>query len=107
VSLFKQFLRKGVIMNKIRIISTPPGFPEERIRKAWIGIEIPIAPESEVVAEAERTGRSRASVIGYVVRGEDAVNALLLAGRDEEARFWMSPMPPNYLAFSKDCCEVI
>lgn len=32
---------------KIRIISTPPGEAPEYIRKAWIGLEIPIPPQFE------------------------------------------------------------
>ena len=29
---------------KIRIISTPPGEAPEKVRQAWIGLEIPVPP---------------------------------------------------------------
>jgi hypothetical protein len=36
--------------SKIRIIKTPPGFAPEEIGNQWVGIEIPLATDSEIEA---------------------------------------------------------
>lgn len=88
---------------RIRIIKTPPGFASERIRNAWVGLEMPAEPD-----KGELKGWSgNENAGGYVVSGVDAVNALLAANKTEAARFWSSPVPSNGLRFGADYCEVI
>lgn len=94
-------------MPKIRVITTPPGFARKAIREAWVGTEIPIV-SGEEAAVAERTfDSSGANVGGYIVRGIDAVQALLDLNLQEAATHWSSPQPPRYLRFAKECCEEI
>ena len=94
-------------MRKIRIITTPPGFADPKIREQWVGIEIPLI-EGKEAAEAESAmPRSSLSASGYIVRGEDAVLALVDVGKHEAAAFWSNPVPSPHLRFARDCCELI
>lgn len=94
-------------MPKVRITKVPPGFANEKIRAQWVGVEIPLV-DGEEAAEAEaRMDRTSASAGGYIVRGSDAVQALMDAGRHEAASFWGRPVPAPHLRFARDCCEVI
>ena len=92
-------------MSKIYIVNTPPGLAEEHIRKAWVGIVIPLASEEEVDKAARQSGTPRESVVGYVVRGTDAVRALIDAGKNEAASYWSRPVSPAYLEFARECCK--
>ncbi|MAZ67204.1 hypothetical protein CL652_00310 [bacterium] len=88
---------------RIRVTKTPPGFADEHIRKAWVGVEMPAEPDdgdSEGWSGNENAG-------GYNVSGVDAVEALLDAGKTEAAQFWSSPVPPPSLRFGADYCEVV
>ena|SRR2546430_8336808 len=92
-------------MNKIRIVACPPGEAPESVRKAWIGLELPLAPgplgrrRNAIVLggvlTAPRTWWKRILALvlgkferrtGYVVNALDAVN--LLAARDPDAAKW-------------------
>lgn len=91
--------------SKIRIIKIPAGFAPEKIRAEWVGVEIPLVPDREAsIVEAQMNVKS-VSVDGYIVRGEDAVQVLIGAGKKEAAAFWSRPFPPPYLRFARECCE--
>jgi hypothetical protein len=89
---------------RIRIVKAPPStIASDSIREAWVGVEMPAMSdkdESESWSSAENVG-------GYVVTGNDAVEALLASGKDEAASFWSTPIPPSKLRFAVDCCEVV
>ncbi|MFA5052949.1 MAG: hypothetical protein WC565_02750 [Parcubacteria group bacterium] len=93
---------------KIVIVKMPPGFAEERIRKQWCGLQIPLAtpeelkedPPSNISIGAENRG-------GYFVLRSQAIKALRHAGKNEAADFWESLPIGRYLRFNKDCCELV
>jgi hypothetical protein len=88
---------------RIRITKTPPGFADEHIRDAWVGVEMPAEPD-----KGDLQGWSgNENVGGYNVSGVDAVEALLDAGKTEAAQFWSNPVPPPSLRFGTDYCEVV
>jgi len=91
----------------IRIIKTPPGFADEDVRKAWVGVEIPLAPEDEAEEAAEAMDATSESVGGPIVRGEDAVAALSNNGQHRAANYWKNPVAPSYFRFAADCCEIV
>ena len=93
-------------MGSIRIIKTPSGFADEHIRAMWVGIVIPLVPEEEAV-EAEKDFRPSESSGGFIVSGEQAVGCLMAAELHEAVSFWSRPVPPTYLRFARDCCELI
>ena len=75
---------------RIRIIATPPGEAPEEVRRAWVGLEVPLA-----AGEREPRTLSAAGVItgenvgvrqGYVVNGKTAIK--LLAVHDTHAAEW-------------------
>lgn len=92
-------------MAKIKIIEVPPGFASEYIRKQWVGIEIPLAkkpiPEGK---ETFQIGNQNAD--GYQVKGTDAVQALLNAGKQDAANFWKMYESGNF-KFKKEVCELV
>lgn len=96
----------GKILKSIRIVGIPPGFADEAIRKQWIGIVIPLAPDDEAF-KAEQLFKPSESSGGYIVRGAEAVEALEEAGREEAASFWSRPSYPAYLRFARDQCELV
>lgn len=56
---------------RIRITKTPPGFADEDIRKAWVGVEMRAEPDK---GDTCWSGDENAG--GFVVVGIDAVKAL-------------------------------
>ncbi len=79
----------------IKIVKTPLGAADEKIRKEWVGLVIKLASEPE-----QRPGTET-----YVVRGEDAIEALFDNNKSVAANHWRTPKTPPYFVFSKDCCE--
>jgi len=94
-------------MRKIRIIKTPVGFADETVRAQWVGVEIPLVSDKEAAATEAQMDPKSPSAGGYIVRGEDAVQALIDAGKQEAASFWARPVPPPHLRFGRECCEVV
>ncbi len=93
-------------MSKIKIISTPPGFAPEEIRKQWIGIEMPILGiEDPKTAGNIRTGVENLG--GYEVSPKEAIEALKKAGKHEAAEFWAPYANAPKFVFKKDVCELI
>ncbi len=101
------------IIARLRIIRTPPGEAPEEIRKAWIGVELPLRrretrpgnyPTEGVVS---RGGREMA--MGYAVDGRAAI-AVLAVYAPEAAAWWRKHAPqvlaPGYrLWFPRDACQ--
>ena len=110
---------------RIRIISTPPGEAPERIRAAWVGLELPAARTTTSVSTIgvlsrpkTRTGLFFAWLfgrtqreVGYTVRASSAIE--MLATRSPEAAAWWcenSPhaiAPGEYFLFAAEACEEV
>ena len=96
-------LRKETEMPvRIRITKIPPGSAPEIIRKQWVDVEMPAVHDTDNADWGDNS-----NIGGYVVVGNDAVDALLDAGRLTAAQFWGSPVPPPQLRFGADYCEVV
>jgi hypothetical protein len=104
-------LRSG----RIRIVAAPPGEAPDHIRRAWIGLELPVAngqigpcPQP---AQGVLSGQDEAPCSGYAVDGRQAV--ALLAAQAPEAAAWWREEAPNVtmhgyqLVFPADVCEQI
>jgi len=93
-------------MKKIKIIAVPPGFAPDKIRKQWVGVEIPLATKKDF-AEDPVSGVTvvNENANGYVVLRSKAIIALYDAGRNEAAAFWESLPLGRYLEFKKEICE--
>jgi hypothetical protein len=113
---------------QVRIVSTPPGEAPEHIRKAWVGLILPVPDryrgrcrgKTFGVLSAPKTffgrffamllGRSSQSE-GYVVVGSIAVE-ILAKHSPEAAAWWLQHVPrvtrPEFLfMFAPDACEEI
>ena len=113
---------------KIRITRTPPGEAPEHIRRAWIGLELPVAKGSSGqqrklgvgVHSGPRTwlgvlfailrGRAKRET-GYVVEAKVALD-LLAAHAPEAADWWRTHAPRftepgRYFLFAAEACEEI
>jgi hypothetical protein len=112
----------------IRIIATPPGEPPEEVRRAWVGLELPLAagetgprtvPTGSVLSGprtfvgtllAQLTGRSRQER-GYVIDARQAL-ALLAAKAPWAAQWWRERAPHcwqagrRFLFAAQVCVEV-
>lgn len=113
-------------LKKIRIKSTPPGEAPNEIRRAWVGLEIPVparfagfrqsrgfgvlsGPKSRLGAfVAILFGRARQE-FGYIVDAQVAIDLLSL--RSPAAADWWRQNAPHlvepgrYLIFALESCE--
>ena len=118
--------REGQLL--IRIVGVPPGEAPETIRRAWVGLVLPVAPRYGGRSRfpvfgvltgprgflgtclALLSGRSRRED-GYAVRGRIAVETLTERS-PEAADWWRSNVPHvvragHILVFSADVCEEV
>ena len=102
-------------MRRIRIISIPQGEAPEWVRKAWIGLEIPIIKEEPQGAQSSEVLSGKFCTRGgYWVQRDMALN--LLGRENPEALYWWlrhyrqkedDPWADRLLLFDTNCCEVI
>lgn len=93
-------------MTKILIISTPPGFAPEHIRKQWVNIEIPLLGiEDPQKPLGNRSGTENLG--GYQVLPKDAIDALEKAGKHEAVEFWTPYLRAQNFTFKKEVCTLI
>lgn len=92
----------------IRIVSVPPGFAPEAIRKQWVGIRIPLATKKERrLNPPSRFGIGSSNQGGFLVLRSKAVEALRDAGRNRAADYWGDTQLGYYLQFKKEVCEQV
>jgi hypothetical protein len=113
---------------KVRIIAIPPGEAPESVRKAWVGLELPLAPGEGGARFARGFGvlsgpKSTLAHItrslngegipqrGYVVDGQDALEVLTLYA-PEAARWWEENAPyavarGRKLIFAAEVCKEV
>jgi hypothetical protein len=89
---------RGAVRGRIRITATPSGDAPEEIRRAWVGLELPLGRTGlqRLEAEGVTSGRGAGVVEGYVVCGKVAVE--LLAAHAPEAAEWWRRNAPQVLA---------
>ena len=96
--------------NMIRIINTPPGQAPEWVRKAWVGIELPIDPPIDGgIQVGVKLGKPE-NIGGYHVHSATAFR--ILEKHDISAWEWWHEhadyaMRGGQLVFKKDVCELI
>lgn len=98
----------------VRIVQVPPGEAPEEIRRAWVGLELPLlrgaAEPLPAVSVGVLSHQNSAVVPGYAVDGRLAMEAL--AGRSPEAAAWWQQNAPHVvepgyrLLFPAEVCEM-
>ncbi len=107
--------RSGRKVAYVRVVDTPPGEAPESIRRAWVGVQLPLR-RWEARAGMHRTEgvlsqQHRGTGTGYAVNGRAAVEAL--ASHSPEAAAWWRTNAPHVLAwgyrlwFPSDVCEPV
>jgi hypothetical protein len=100
---------------RIRIVAMPPGDAPEHIRRAWVGLELPLANgqsgPSRQPAQGILSGQDEGPCSGYAVDGREGV-ALLAAKAPEAAAWWRQQAPHvtthgYQLVFPADVCEQV
>ena len=96
---------------KIRIIDVPPGQAPDWVRKAWVGLEIPLAVQLSAASSLQEgvLGGKPENLGGFQVRGEIAIT-LLSKKSPEAAKWWHRNAPyvlSEILVFKKNVCELI
>jgi hypothetical protein len=100
---------------RVRIIATPPGEAPEPVRKAWVGLELPVADGRDGPAPLDAagvlSGERVEPVEGYEVDGAAAVD-LLAAKAPEAAAWWRANAPAcvtggGRLVFPADVCLAV
>ncbi len=98
----------------LRIVALPPGEAPEKIRRAWVGVAIPlrraasqpVTQDSVGVLSKEKMGR----MTGYALTGSEAIQAL--RARSQKAAAWWEDnashvLAPGYvLLFPTEVCEI-
>jgi hypothetical protein len=109
--------RRGVPSGRlrVRIVGAPPGEAPDHVRRAWIGLELPLAPGQSgprrVPTEGVVTGQRDYAMDGYLILGSEAVR--LLATHDAEAALWWRTHAPHVLSngylfvFPPDVCDPV
>jgi hypothetical protein len=97
----------------LRIVQTPPGDAPEEVRRAWIGVELPLNRWENTPRLQESVGvlsnRVEGYAMGFTVAGRKAVNAL--ANQAPDAACWWRENAPHVLAngyqlfFPLEFCE--
>ncbi len=98
-------------MQKVKIIAAPAGEAPLWVRKAWVGLELPL---DEVQGEEPVIGAlggkpAKGNRGGYLVPFQEAVE-ILRASNPRAARWWdNSPLAgiARSLAFGKQYCELV
>ncbi len=98
-------------MSKFRIIATPPGQAPEWVRRAWIGLELPMMSSSMSIGHGFQTGvlgGPADNIGGYHTDGKTAID-LLAVKNPKAARWWYNHAPQvlsMQLVFTKEVCVV-
>jgi hypothetical protein len=84
---------------RVRIVDVPPGEAPDYVRRAWVGLELPLAPGQKgpchMATEGVMSGQEDGETDGYLVLGSEAVT--LLAAHDAEAALWWRTHAPHVL----------
>ena len=109
--------RRGTRLGRlrVRIVGAPPGEAPDHVRRAWIGLELPLAPGQRgpcrVPTEGVVTGQRDDAMDGYLILGSEAVR--LLATHDAEAALWWRTHAPHVLSngylfvFPPEVCDPV
>jgi hypothetical protein len=108
-------LWNGRTVAHLRIIATPTGEAPERIRRAWVGVALPLrhweTEPSDHLSVGVLSHLAPARIMGYAVDGRAAVNAL--ASHSPEAATWWRNHAPHVLErgyqffFPCEACEYL
>jgi hypothetical protein len=111
--LIHRWRRRSSRRAVIRITAPPPGELPEFVRRAWVGLELPLIPgqtRAEMLTAQEALSRRAVDALpGYAVEGRTAV-AILATANPEMAQWWRENAPeilaPGYqLVFAAEVCE--
>ena len=93
------------MITRIKVIAPPKSNWPEEIRRAWLGVEMPI---HRTAFDPGLFASNYNSMSGYLVLGRDAHRALIAAGRTTAAKFWGEIISPvSRLRFPYECCIVV
>jgi hypothetical protein len=106
---------RGRAVASLRIVRTPPGEAPEVIRRAWVGVDLPLRRGETEPGRHLTVGvlsyQAPEMTTGYAVDGRVAVKAL--ASHSPEAAAWWREHAPHVVArggrlwFPCEVCEVI
>jgi hypothetical protein len=111
--LIHRWRRRSARRAVIRITAPPPGEVPEFVRRAWVGLELPLIQGQtrvETMTAQEVLSRHEVNALpGYAVDGKTAVE-ILASANPEVARWWRENAPdilaPGYqLVFAAEVCE--
>ena len=95
----------------VKIIATPQGIAPEEIRRAWVGLVLPVVgrEDGEMIAARKLQG-FLSDTAGYVVSGPQALE-LLKEHRGNAWIWWVANFPRlcegGVLAFEETVCEEV
>jgi hypothetical protein len=104
---------RGRTVAQLRVVRTPPGEAPEEVRRAWVGVQLPLrSGETKPglhLTEGVLSQQTRGMTTGYAVNGRAAVKAL--ASHSPEAAAWWRKKAPHVvergyrLWFPSEVCE--
>lgn len=94
---------------RVRIISVPPGQAPGWVRKAWVGLELPLAEEPQGGVQFGALRGKPENLGGYHVPSEEAL-AILEQKNPKAAKWWRDIWGscfPDHFVFKREVCELI
>ncbi len=97
-------------IGRIKIISAPPSEAPKWVRKAWIGLVLPVLEHQKLPTREIRSGKFTDGK-GYQVNAEGAME-LLQKNNSKAAGWWKANVPAAFhygrcLVFPKNCAKFI
>lgn len=115
VLMVRSYRNRPSAIVHIRIVTLPPGEAPESIRRAWVGMELPLAVGEGAARQLQTVGavsnRGAEVSTGYLVDGPKALAALEF-GAPEAAAWWRQNAPHVAAAgyrfcFPEEVCEKV
>ena len=95
----------------VRITSVPEGEAPESIRRAWLGLVLPVWTTTDgrdgIIQTGVISGKSVPPLKGYVVYSSDAIEILGRTNREAQSWWETHALQSGSFTFAEEWCEIV